>query len=103
MPLEFDTLAQTMLDAARAAGADGADAMAVGGTSVSIRVLKGTLEQAERSEATDIGLRVLIGTRQASVSASDTSPETITEMAARAVAMARLLEERGMRAARSRS
>ncbi|MEJ1997683.1 MAG: TldD/PmbA family protein [Maritimibacter sp.] len=82
-------LAEQLLDAARKAGADAADTIVVNGTSQSIDVLNGKLEQAERSEGTDLGLRVLIGQRQASVSASDRSARTITEMAERAVAMAK--------------
>ncbi len=82
-------LTDQLLSAARAAGAAAADALAVDGTSIGIDVLKGKLEQAERSESIDIGLRVLIGQRQACVSASDVSPGTMTEMAERAVAMAR--------------
>ncbi|WP_420568850.1 TldD/PmbA family protein [Thalassovita sp.] len=89
MTQNLDTLTQSLLDAAKKAGADAADAMAVSGTSVSIDVRGGALEQAERSEGTDIGLRVFIGQRQANVSASDTRPETMTAMAERAVAMAR--------------
>lgn len=84
-----ETLAHALLDAARKAGADAADAVAVQGTSLSIDVLGGKLEQAERSEGVEIGLRVLLGQRQACVSASDTRPETLQEMAERAVAMAR--------------
>ncbi|MEC7257111.1 MAG: TldD/PmbA family protein, partial [Pseudomonadota bacterium] len=49
----------------------------------------GVLEHAERSEGVDIGLRVLIGRRQAIVSASDVSGRTMDDMAERAVAMAR--------------
>ncbi|MBV0913651.1 TldD/PmbA family protein [Anianabacter salinae] len=82
-------LTAALLDAARAAGADQADAIAVDGTSLSIDVLKGALEHAERSEGIEIGLRVLIGQRQACVSASDTRPDTIRTMAERAAAMAR--------------
>jgi len=82
-------LTEQLLSAARAAGAEAADAMAVDGTSIGIDVLKGKLEQAERSEGVDIGLRVLIGQRQACVSASDISAGTLVEMAERAVAMAR--------------
>lgn len=82
-------LTARLLDAAKAAGADSADALAVAGTSVSIDVRAGRLEQAERAEATEIGLRVLIGGRQACVSASDLSQATITALAERAVAMAR--------------
>ncbi|RYH08684.1 TldD/PmbA family protein [Tropicimonas sp. IMCC6043] len=89
MDRTLETLTQALLDAARAAGADAADAMAVDGTSLSIEVRGGALEQAERSEAVDVGLRVMLGQRQACVSSSDTSPATFAEMAARAVAMAR--------------
>lgn len=86
-------LAAALLDAATRAGADAADALVVDGTSVSIGVLNGALEQAERSEGIDLGLRVLVGKRQACVSASDVSPATLVEMAERAVAMARLAPE----------
>ena len=86
-PLE--TLTQALLDAAHAAGADAADAIATRGSALSIEVRGGALEQAERSEGCDVGLRVMIGQRQACVSASDLSAATFAEMAARAVAMAR--------------
>lgn len=85
----LETLTAALLDAARKAGAGAADAIAVDGTSVSIDVRAGALEQAERSEGVEIGLRVLIGGRQACVSASDTSTRTMAEMAERAIAMAR--------------
>jgi len=83
------SLAGALLEAARRAGADAADAMAVGGTSLSIDIRQGRLEQAERAEGTEVGLRVLLGRRQACVSASDTSPATLAALAERAVAMAR--------------
>ncbi len=82
-------LTQALLTAARSAGAESADALAVEGTSLSIQLRLGKLEQAERAEGIEIGLRVLIGGRQACVSASDTSPATIARLAERAVAMAR--------------
>ena len=84
----LSALTERLLDAARKAGADAADAIAVNGTSVSIDVRAGALEKAERSEGVDIGLRVLVGQRQACVSASDTKPDTLIQMAERAVAMA---------------
>lgn len=93
MQPDLTTLTQQLLDAARKAGADGADALAVDGTSLSIDVREGKLEQAERSEGTDIGLRVFVGQRQACVSSSDTSAETIRDMAERAVLMAGLAPE----------
>jgi PmbA protein len=82
-------LTEALIAAARRAGAPEADAIAVGGTSVSIDIRAGRLETAERAEGTEIGLRVLIGGRQACVSASDTSASTIQRLAERAVAMAR--------------
>lgn len=89
MPDALNDLTQQALRAAATAGADTADVIAVRGTSLTIDVRDGHLEQAERSEGTDIGLRVFIGQRQASVSVSDARPEAITRMAERAVAMAR--------------
>lgn len=86
-------LTSALLEAARKAGAEAADAIATSGASLSIETRSGALEHAERSEGTEIGLRVLIGKRQACVSSSDTRPETIAEMAERAVAMARLAPE----------
>lgn len=81
-------ITQHLIEAAKTAGADTADAVAIAGTSVSIDVRGGVLEEAQRSEGTDIGLRVFVGHKSANVSASDTSTRTIEEMAARAVAMA---------------
>ncbi|MDQ2089833.1 TldD/PmbA family protein [Marimonas arenosa] len=89
MPDTPETLANALLAAARRAGADAADAMVVDGRSVSIDVRAGKLEHAERSEGIDLGLRVLLGQRQAMVSSSDARPETLATMAERAVAMAR--------------
>ena len=89
MSQPLDALTRSLLQAAAAAGADAADAKALRATSVSVDVRGGGLEQAERSEGTDIGLRVFVGKRVATVSASDTSDRTIDEMATRAVAMAR--------------
>jgi PmbA protein len=63
--------------------------MAVRSASVAVDVRLGRLEQAERAEAIDLGLRVLIGRRQACVSTSDTRPATLAILAERAVAMAR--------------
>uniref|UniRef100_UPI00399B2862 PmbA/TldA family metallopeptidase n=1 Tax=Roseovarius halophilus (ex Wu et al. 2025) TaxID=3376060 RepID=UPI00399B2862 len=83
----LEKLTDALLTAARGAGADAADAMAVSGRAVTIDVRAGELEQAERAEGTDLGLRVLVGRRQACVSASDTSPETLAALAERAVAM----------------
>ncbi|MEX0278633.1 MAG: TldD/PmbA family protein [Ruegeria sp.] len=84
-----EQISHNLLDAARTAGAEAADAIVIDGRSVSIEVREGALEHAERSEGTDLGLRVFLGKRQAIVSSSDSRPETLTAMAERAVAMAR--------------
>ena len=89
MTQSLSDLSDQILAAARRAGADAADAIAVDGTSLSITVREGALEQAERSEGVDIGLRVFVGQRQACVSSSDTKPATLAQMAERAVAMAK--------------
>ena len=89
MTQSLSDLSDQILQAAKRAGADAADAIAVDGTSLSITVREGALEQAERSEGIDIGLRVFVGQRQACVSSSDTKPDTLTQMAERAVAMAK--------------
>ncbi|MCX7643852.1 MAG: TldD/PmbA family protein [Rhodobacteraceae bacterium] len=85
----LETLTEAALDAARRAGAEAADALAIEAAAITIDVRRGRLEQAERAEGTDIGLRVLVGRRQACVAASDTRPETLAALAERAVAMAR--------------
>lgn len=89
MTRPLDELTAAMLEAARAAGAEAADALAIEGVSQSIDIRAGRLEQAERAEGIELGLRVLMGRRQACVSVSDGSPAALAAMAERAVAMAR--------------
>lgn len=89
MSQSLSDLTAQLLSAAKAAGAESADAFAVRGTAVNIDVRQGRLEQAERSEGVDLGLRVFIGQQQAIVSSSDARAETVAVMAERAVAMAR--------------
>ncbi|WP_170345581.1 TldD/PmbA family protein [Ruegeria atlantica] len=84
-----EEISQHLLDVARKAGADAADAIVLDGSSVSVEVRGGALEHAERSEGTDLGLRVFLGKRSAIVSSSDSRPETLRAMAERAVAMAK--------------
>ncbi|MEO1423667.1 MAG: metallopeptidase TldD-related protein [Pseudomonadota bacterium] len=93
MTQSLSHLAEALIHAATQHGADAADAVTVSSDSLSVEVRNGALEQAERSEGTEIGLRVFVGQRSASVSASDTRQETIETLAERAVAMARLAPE----------
>lgn len=89
MTPRLDDLAQRLLDAALRAGADAADALVVSGESISVQLHNDRLDSATRSEGIDIGLRVLVGRRQACVSASDIGAGTVAALAERAVAMAR--------------
>ena len=93
MPQDLADLAARALAAARTAGAEAADVLVVAGAETTVDVRRGVLEEAQRAEGTDLGLRVLMGRRQACISISDTSPATLAEAAERAVAMARLAPE----------
>jgi len=86
-------LLSDLITDAKKAGAEAADALVVDGTSVSVSYRLGKLEQLERSEGGDIGLRVLIGKRQAVVSSADRSRTALKELVERAVAMARTVPE----------
>ena len=86
----LSTLAQRLVEAARRAGADQADAIAVRGVSQGVEVRDGRVEESERSEGDDVGLRVLVGRRQAVVSTNDVSGDGVAKLAGRAVAMARV-------------
>jgi PmbA protein len=83
-------LADRLVAAARRAGADAADAVAVRSISLSVEVREGAVEETERSEGDDMGLRVLVGGRQAVVSTNDLKGNGADALAERAVAMARV-------------
>ena len=76
---------------ARAAGADAADAVLIEGTSLSVQRRMRRTEHLERSESQDLGLRVFVGQRAAIVSSTTMDPAGFDVLAARAVAMARIV------------
>ncbi len=82
--------AERLVTAARRAGADAADAIAVRSGALSVQVLDGKVEETERSESDDFGLRVFVGQRAALVSTSDLADGAAERIAERAVAMARV-------------
>ena len=86
-------VAEQLVAAARRAGADAAEAVAVRGVSQSVEVRQGSVEESALSEDDDVGLRVLIGRRQAVVSTNDLVHEGADALAERAVAMARVAPE----------
>ncbi|WP_376097690.1 TldD/PmbA family protein [Roseomonas sp. CCTCC AB2023176] len=82
-----------LVGAARAAGADAADALLASSASLSVSLRLGEVENVERSESHDIGLRVFVGKRSAIVSTTDPDPLNFAALAERAVAMARAVPE----------
>jgi PmbA protein len=86
-------LAERLVEAARKAGADAADAVAVRSVSQSVEIRDGAVEESERSEGDDLGLRVFVGKRQAVVSTNDLRGNGVQALAERAVAMARVAPE----------
>lgn len=91
-PNHLDLL-NDVIGRARSAGADAADAVFIDGVTLSTDVRNGAVERLERSQGSDVGLRVFVGRRSAIVSSADRSPRALTELAERAVAMARVVPE----------
>lgn len=86
-------LLEDLIRKARAAGADSADALVARSTALSHAQRMGELEQLEREESQDVGLRVFIGKRQAIVSSTELGARALDELVERAVAMARVVPE----------
>ncbi len=86
----LDTLSD-LIAAARRAGADAADALLVSSASLSVKRRMRQIEQLERLEGLDIGLRVFVGQCQAIVASTDPDPRGFAALAERAVAMARVV------------
>ncbi len=86
-------LLAALLEAARAAGADAADAMLVRSGSLGLQRRAGRTEEIERSDSRELGLRVFAGPRPAIVSATDLDPAGFPRLAERALAMARVVPE----------
>ena len=79
----------TLLDDAKAAGAEAADAVMYSSISHSVSWRLGKLEDTERAENRDLGLRVLIGQQQAFVATTDHSRDALKELAERCTDMAK--------------
>ncbi|WP_088311450.1 TldD/PmbA family protein [Novosphingobium sp. B 225] len=92
-PQQAQDRAAALIDLARRAGADAADAIYSGGSSQSVSVRLGDLEDVDRSESEHLDLRVFAGRCSASIGSSDLSDAALGELAERAVAMARATPE----------
>lgn len=86
-------LADDVISRVRKAGADGADVLMVAGASLSASCRMGEVEEVERSDGQEFGLRAFIGKRQAIVSSSDFGKAALDQLITRVVAMAKLAPE----------
>jgi PmbA protein len=86
---DAENKAADLVAAAMRAGGDAADAVYYSSSSTEVQVRLGKLEDVGRSEGEEIGLRLFVGKRSASVSSSDLSPDALAALVERAVAMAR--------------
>ncbi len=86
-------LLQDLISRAKSIGADAADALMVESTSFGASFRLGKVEDIERSETQDLGLRVMVGKRQAVVSTTDVSARALDPLVERAVAMAKVAPE----------
>ncbi|MFN0045499.1 MAG: TldD/PmbA family protein [Sphingorhabdus sp.] len=88
-PNEALDRAQNLVSQAIKAGADCADAVYVCDSSTEVQVRLGALEDVARSEGEDIGLRVFVGQRSATISSSNMNPDILANLVTRAIDMAK--------------
>ena len=87
------SLLESLIAKAKRLGAEEADAVVFDSVSSNVSYRLGKLEEVERSESNDLGLRVFIGKRQAAVASTDMSSRALDQLAERAVAMAKTTPE----------
>ena len=92
-PIDQLDLLANLLDMAKKKGAESADAVIFDAVSIDVAQRLGAREKLERSESADLGLRVFIGKKQAIVSSTDHSRDSLDEIVERAVAMAKVAPE----------
>jgi PmbA protein len=81
-------LIDDLLTRAKRGGASAADTILVRSTSISVSVRSGKVEMIERSESTDLGLRVFKGQKQAIIATSDLRSHKLDELVSRVLDMA---------------
>lgn len=90
---QAETILAAVLDGARRAGADAADAVLYHAVSSGVSFRLGKLEDVERSEGLDLGVRLLFGQRQASVATTDMTKDSLAALVERCAAMAKAAPE----------
>ena len=88
-PEDARHIAERLVERGIAAGATAADALYAGNGSSSVQVRLGDLEDVSRSEGEEIGLRLFVGQRSATVASSDLSDEALGVLVERCLAMAK--------------
>ncbi len=86
-------IAEKLISQCKALGADEVDVVCGRAIAISFEQRLGKPDEAERSEASELGLRVIIGKSQAIVSSSDFSDDALNALAERAIAMAKVVPE----------
>lgn len=88
-PSQAQDRASALVEQAKTAGADAADAIYIGDGATQVSMRLGKLEDVERSEGEEIGLRLFVGQRSATVSSSDMGTDSLAALVGKALAMAR--------------
>src|SRR3954451_20223648 len=88
-PDQAELVAQALVERGIRAGASAADALYAGERSSNVQVRLGNLEDVGRSEGSQIGVRLFVGQRSATVASSDLSEDALGILVERCLAMAR--------------
>jgi PmbA protein len=88
-PQDARNIAESLVERGITAGASAADALYVEDRSSGVQVRLGELESVSRSEGEEIGLRLFVGQRSATVASSDLSNEALNVLVERCLAMAK--------------
>jgi len=91
--LDLESLAADVVALAVKAGASDAEAVVREGDEFSVNVRMGQVETLKESGSRGLGLRVFLGTRSASASTSDLTPEGISQLVEGALALAKVTED----------
>jgi PmbA protein len=91
--LDLESLAADVVAQAMKAGASDAEAVVREGDEFSVNVRMGEVETLKESGFRGLGLRVFLGSKSASASTSDLTPEGIRELVHGAMALAEVTEE----------
>ena len=88
-PEQARKIAESLVERGIAAGATAADALYIGDRSSGVQVRLSNIDNVSRSEGEEIGLRLFVGQRSATVASSDLSDEALGTLVERCLAMAK--------------